>query len=142
MRPVYSEFAIHKDLPAGITVGAPAAGKMEALWTYTVPRNTALKIRPEDILAAYLKDAGAETIASDRVQLTIEDNAGYIKETIFEGTYEQLKTFDDRNKTKKLGLVRYVASDFNVVFYVKATTIVVPASCRFLISCKRRMLVA
>lgn len=122
-----------------VTTGAPAAAKMEALYTYKVPRQTEIKIRPSDVISAYLKDAGAESLVTDTWELWKQDPNGVLNELIASGTYNEIKEFADVNKLKKLRNVFYIPSDFLLVFKVKTATIVVTNSCYYRISCTRRI---
>lgn len=113
------------------------AGLMTDIYTYTVPRHTAILFRPEDTLSAYLKDAGAECLGTDPFELIVRDPNSLTSEVLATGIYTQIKEFQDRNKTRKLGLQKLVKSDFKVVLRVKATTVLVVASNYWALTCLR-----
>jgi len=120
-----------------VTSSTGTAAVMTDIAVYKVPRHTALLIRPEDILAAYLKDAGAECVATDDVELVVRDPNSLSEEKLFEGNYLRIKTFDDRNKTFKFGSSKLIKSDYQLALRAKATTVLVVASCYWLITCLR-----
>lgn len=113
------------------------AGVMSDIFKYTVPRHTALLFRPEDILSAYMKDAGAEAVGTDTFELVVCDSVPLVTEKMATGIYTTIKEFQDRNKTRKLGLNRAVKSEFNVILRFKATTVLVVTTCYFQLSCLR-----
>lgn len=113
------------------------AAVMTDIFVYKVPRHTAILIRPEDIMSLYLKDAGAECLGTDAVQLLVRDPNNLTQETIAGGQYTIFKEFADRNKTKKLGRTRLINSDYQLVIQAKATTVLVVASCYQQITCLR-----
>ena len=110
---------------------------MSDIFTYKVPRHTVIELRPEDILSAYLKDAGAEALATDAFELVVRDPNSLTSEVIASGQYAIIKEFQDSTKTKKLGMARLIKSDFQIVLRVKATTVLVYTSCYFQITCAR-----
>ena len=67
----------------------------------------------------------------------VRDPNGLTQEVVASGQYAIIKEFQDANKTKKLGQSRLIKSDFQIVLRVKATTVLVNASCYFQLTCKR-----
>jgi hypothetical protein len=130
------EFSIDQN-DANVTKSTGTAGVMTSIFAYKVPRHTAILIRPTDILCAYLKDAGAEMLATDGYQLVVKDPNGISQEIIANGIYTQIKEFQDQNKTKKLGKSRLVKSDYVIDLQAKATTVLVVASNYFQMTCLR-----
>lgn len=122
---------------SNVTATTGTAAVMSDIFVYKVPRHTAVLIRPEDVLSLYLKDAGAEMLATDGVQVVVRDPNSISNETIAAGQYTIFKEFQDRNKTKKLGRTRLVKSDFQIAIMAKATTVLVVASNYFQMSCLR-----
>lgn len=120
-----------------ITMATGTAALMTDIATYVVPRHTAIQVRPEDILAAYLKDASAEALVTDTFELVIRDPNSLSSEILAQGGYNRIKTFDDRNKTLKMGLSKLIKSDYQLVLRAKCATVLVVASCYFLITCLR-----
>lgn len=131
-----SEFTIDQN-DSNVTKAAGTAAVMSDIYTYKVPRHTAILIRPEDILSAYLKDATAEALGTDAFELVVRDPNSLTTEIIASGQYTIIKEFQDRNKTKKLGKSKLIKSDFQLVVRAKATTVLVNASCYFQITCLR-----
>jgi hypothetical protein len=119
------------------TLATGTAALMTDIATYKTPRHTAIQLRPEDVLSAYLKDAGAEMAATDVYELVVRDPNQLSTEVISAGIYTTIKEFQDRNKTKKLGLSKLVRSDYFIVLRAKATTVLVVASCYWQITCLR-----
>ena len=130
------EFTIDQN-DSNVTKSNGTAAVMSSIYSYKVPRHTAVQIRPADILSAYLKDAGAECLATDAFQLVVKDPNGISQEIIASGQYQIIKEFQDHNKTKKLGRTRLVKSDYVIDFQVKATTVLVNTSCYFQLTCLR-----
>ncbi len=130
------EFNIDQN-DSNVTKSNGTAAVMTSIFKYKVPRHTAILIRPTDILSAYLKDAGAECLGTDPFQLVIKDPNGISQEIIVSGQYTLVKEFQDSTKTKKLGRGRLVKSDYEIDFQVKATTVLVNASCYYQLSCLR-----
>jgi len=122
---------------SNVTAANGTAAVMSDIYTYKVPRHTAILVRPEDILSAYLKDAGAEAVTTDPWELVVRDPNSLSNEVLASGQYTVIKTFDDRNKTKKLGLSKLIKSDFQIVLRVKATTVLVVTTCYFQLTCMR-----
>lgn len=122
---------------ANVTAANGTAAIMSAIYTYKVPRHTAILVRPEDIISAYFKDAAAEAVATDPYELVCQDPNQLTTEVLSSGIYATIKTFDDRNKTKKLGLAKLLKSDFYLILKVKATTVLVVSTCYFQITCMR-----
>jgi len=130
------EFTLDQN-DANVTKANGTAAVMSDIYTYKVPRHTVVELRPEDILSAYLKDAGAEAVATDPFELVVRDPNGLTSEIIASGQYAIIKEFQDSTKTKKLGASRLVKSDFQIVLRVKATTVLVNTSCYFQLTCAR-----
>jgi hypothetical protein len=122
---------------ANVTKTNGTAAVMSDIYDYKVPRHTVIELRPEDILSAYLKDAGAECLATDAFEMVVRDPNGLTSEIIASGQYALIKEFQDSTKTKKLGQSRLIKSDFHLVLRVKATTVLVNTSCYFQLSCAR-----
>jgi len=120
-----------------VTLSTGTAKLMSDIVVYKVPRHTVIELRPQDIFSAYLKDAGAEMLATDGVQLLLRDPNNLTQEIIFTGLYAVIKEFQDSLKTKKIGLAKLVPSDFQIVIQAQATTILVVANCYWQITCKR-----
>lgn len=130
------EFTLDQN-DANVTKANGTVAVMSDIYTYKVPRHTVVELRPEDILSAYLKDAGAEAVATDPFELVVRDPNGLTSEIIASGQYAIIKEFQDSTKTKKLGASRLVKSDFQIVLRVKATTVLVNTSCYFQLTCAR-----
>lgn len=122
---------------SNVTAANGTAAIMSDIYDYQVPRHTAVLIRPEDILSAYLKDAGAEAVATDAVELVIRDPNGLSTEELFHSQYAVIKEFQDSTKTKKMGSSKLIKSDFHIVLRVKATTVLVVSTCYFALTCLR-----
>lgn len=122
---------------SNVTGTTGTAALMTDIYVYKVPRHTAILIRPEDILSAYFKDAGAEMLATDAWELVVRDPNGLSTEQLASGIYAIIKTFDDRNKTKKLGQSKLIKSDYSIALRAKATTVLVVASNYFQLTCLR-----
>ena len=120
-----------------VTLTTGTAALMTDIVVYKVPRHTAIQIRPEDIFAAYLKDAAAEALVTDTFELVVRDPNSLSTEILAQGGYNRIKTFDDRNKTLKLGLSKLIKSDYQLVFRAKCATVLVVANCYWLITCLR-----
>ncbi len=122
---------------SNVTASTGTAGVMTSIYSYKVPRHTAILIRPTDILCAYFKDAVSEMLGTDAYQLVVKDPNGISTEIIANGIYTQIKEFQDQNKTKKLGKSRLVKSDYVIELQAKATTVLVVASNYFQMTCLR-----
>lgn len=120
-----------------VTAANGTAAIMSDIYTFKVPRHCVVQLRPEDTLAAYLRDAGAEAVATDQWELVLRDPSGYASEVISSGIYTQIKEFQDRNKTKKIGTTKLIGSDWYIVLRVKATTVLVVSTCYFSLTCLR-----
>jgi hypothetical protein len=120
-----------------VTLTTGTAKLMSDIVVYKVPRHTVIQLRPEDILSCYLKDAGAEMLATDGVQLLLRDPNNLTQEIIFTGLYAVIKEFQDSTKTKRIGLAKMVPSDFQIVLQANATTVLVVANCYWQLTCKR-----
>lgn len=124
-------------LDPNITAANGTAAVMSDIYTYKVPRHTAIQVRPEDVLSAYLKDAGAEAVANDPFELIIRDPNGLTSEILALGNYLRMKEFTDRNKILRIGLAKLLKSDYHLVLRVKATTVLVVSTCYFQLTCLR-----
>ena len=120
-----------------VTLATGTAALMTDIATYKVPRHTAILIRPEDILAAYLKDASAEALVTDTFELVVRDPNSLTNEVIAQGGYNRIKEFTDRNKTLKLGTSKLIKSDYQLVLRAKCATVLVVANCYWVITCLR-----
>jgi hypothetical protein len=130
------EFTIDQN-DSNVTKSTGTAAVMTSIFSYKVPRHTAIMIRPSDILSAYFKDAGAETLGTDAFQLIVKDPNGISQEIISSGMYTTIKEFQDSTKTKKLGKSRLVKSDYVIDLQLKATTVTVVASNYYQLTCLR-----
>src|SRR4030042_889890 len=122
---------------SNVTAANGTVAVIADIYSYKVPRHTAILVRPEDVLSAYLKDAGAEAVATDPFELVVRDPNSLSTEVLAQGNYTRIKEFTDRNKTLKLGLSKLLKSDYLLVLRVKATTVLVVASCSFQLTCLR-----
>jgi len=120
-----------------VTLTTGTAGLMSDIVVYRVPRHTVIQLRAEDILSAYLADAGAEMLDTDGVQLLLRDPNNLTQEIIFTGLYIVIKEFANSLATKKIGLAKMVPSDFQIVLQANATTVLVVANCYWQLTCKR-----
>jgi len=120
-----------------ITAANGTVSVMSDIFTYKVPRHTAILFRPEDVISAYFKDAGAEAEGADPWELIIRDPNSLSTEVLAKGQYTVIKEFQDSTKLKKLKLSKLVKSDYYVVLRMKATTVLVVASCLFQLTCLR-----
>jgi hypothetical protein len=120
-----------------VTPTTGTAKIMTDIVVYKVPRHTVIELRPQDIFSAYLKDAGAEMLGTDQVQLLLRDPNNLTQEIIYTGLYEVLKEFQDAQLVKHVGLAKLIPSDFQLVIQAQATTILVVANCYWQITCKR-----
>jgi hypothetical protein len=119
------------------TLSTGTAKTMTDIVVYKVPRHTVVVLRPEDTISLYLKDAGAECLGTDAVQILVRDPNGLSDEIIASGQYTVFKEFTDRNKLKRIGKQKIIKSDFQLVVQAKATTVLVVASCYHAITCLR-----
>jgi hypothetical protein len=111
---------------------------MSDIYVWTVPRNTAILLNPTDILSAYLKDVGAEMIATDQWELVIRNaESGEQVSKISSGIYQMVKEFQDQTKVKRIGGKYLLESDFILAFRANATTVLVNASCYISIGCTK-----
>jgi len=127
------EFEIDQNRPETVKANGTVA-VMSDIFTWTCPQHVVLKLRPTDRVAAYLKDAGAEALATDDVEISIVEPGGYGQNVIFAGQYGRLKEFDDVTKTRKIGRMHIVTPGMVVKFRVKATTVLVVSTCYFSIA--------
>jgi len=133
---VKDEFKIHQG-DGNVTKTNGTAAVMSDVYDYKVPESTLVEIRPNDIFAAYLKDAGAEALATDQFEIVVTD-ANKIRQTIImNGMYMDVKEFADRNKTQKIGASIIAKAGQHIIVRVKATTVLVNASCYFKLTCLR-----
>jgi hypothetical protein len=111
---------------------------MTDIYVWTIPRNVAILINPTDVISAYLKDVGAETLATDSWQLQIRNAAsGEQVNTVTSGIYAHIKEFQDQTKVKRIGGKYLLESDYQLAFMVNATTVLVNASCYISIGCTK-----
>lgn len=130
------EYTIDQNDP-NVTKTAGTVAVMTDIFVFKVPRATVIELRPEDILSAYLKDASAEALATDAFQLVLRDPNRLSTKILASGQYAIIKEFQDQTKVKKLGASRLIKSDFEIALQVKATTVLVNASCYFQLTVKR-----
>jgi len=130
------EMTIDQNDP-NVTLSTGTAKVMTDILVYKVPRHTVIELRPEDILSAYLKDAGSECLATDGVQLVIRDPNNLSQEVLFSGQYALIKEFQDKTKVKNLGASRLIKSDYQIALMAKATTVLVVANCYYQLTCAR-----
>ena len=124
-------------LDPNVTAANGTAAIMSDIYSYKVPRHTAIQIRPEDILASYMKNAGAEAVANDPFELVIQDPNGLTEEVLAQGNYLRLKEFVDRTKVLHMGMSKLIKSDYLLILRFKATTVLVVTTCYFQITCLR-----
>jgi hypothetical protein len=122
---------------ANATLSTGTAALMTDIVVYKVPRHTAIVLRPDDIFSAYLKDAAAEALVTDTFEVIIRDPNSLTSELVASGAYVRIKTFDDRNKTLKLGVSKLIKSDYQLVIRAKCATVLVVANCYWQITCLR-----
>jgi hypothetical protein len=122
---------------ANCTLTTGTAALMSDIVVYKVPRHTAIVLRPDDIFSAYLKDAAAEALVTDTFEVIIRDPNSLTSELVASGAYVRIKTFDDRNKTLKLGVSKLIKSDYQLVIRAKCATVLVVANCYWQITCLR-----
>lgn len=122
---------------ANVTGSAGTAAVMTDIFDYKVPDNTTVLLRANDVIAAYLKDASAEALATDPFEVVIRDPNSITSKVVASGLYMDIKEFTDRNKTRKFGADAVAKSGWHIVVRVKATTVLVNASCYFKITCLR-----
>ena len=119
----------------GITSANGTAAILSDIYTYSVPDRSQIIINPSDAISAYLKNATAEAVGTDRVQLVITDPMGRRTQVIAEGQYTTFKEFQDVTKKKFLGRRVVVPANFIIKLKVSATTVLVVASCYFALDC-------
>jgi len=122
---------------ANVTSATGTAAVMSDIHDYLVPRHTAVLVRPEDILSAYMADAGAEAVATDSFEMVIRDPNELSTELLAQGNYLRMKEFTDKNKTLKMGMSKLIKSDYHLVLRFKATTVLVVANCYYQMTCLR-----
>jgi len=133
---VKDEFKIHQG-DGNVTKANGTAAVMSDIYDYKVPESTLIEIRPNDIFAAYFKDASAEALATDTYEVVVTDANKIRQTTILNGMYMDVKTFDDRNKTQKVGASIIAKAGQHIIIRFKATTVLVNASCYFKFTCLR-----
>ena len=100
-----------------------------------MPDRSQIIINSNDAISAYLKDATAEAIGTDRVQLVVTDPMGRRTQVIAEGQYTTFKEFQDVTKKKFLGRRVVVPANFIIKLKVNATTVLVVSTCYFALDC-------
>ena len=120
---------------SGITSSNGTAAILSDIYSYTVPDGSQIVFNPSDAIAAYLKDATAEAVGTDRVQLVVTDPMDRRTQVIAEGQYTTFKEFQDVTKKKFLGRRVVVPANFIIKLKVNATTVLVVASCYFALDC-------
>ena len=120
---------------SGLTKSAGTAAVLSDIYSYPVPDRSQILIKPSDAIALYLKDAAAECLGTDQVQIVITDPLGRRTRVIAEGQYTIFKSFTDVTLKKFFGQRIVVPADFLIKVKVKATTVLVNASCYFALDC-------
>lgn len=133
---VKDEFKIHQG-DGNVSKANGTAGVMSDIYDYKVPESTLIEIRPNDVFAAYFKDASAEALATDTYEVVVTDANKIRQTTILNGMYMDVKTFDDRNKVQKVGASIIAKAGQHIIVRFKATTVLVNASCYFKFTCLR-----
>lgn len=133
---VKDEFKIHQG-DGNVSKTNGTAGVMSDIYDYKVPESTLIEIRPNDVFAAYFKDASAEALATDTYEVVVTDANKIRQTTILNGMYMDVKTFDDRNKVQKVGASIIAKAGQHIIVRFKATTVLVNASCYFKFTCLR-----
>lgn len=118
------------------------AALMTDIFDYLVPRHTALQFRPEDFLAAFLCTApniekAAATEHYDPYELIVRDPNLLTSEILCQGSYIEIRSFDDKQLKKKLGVSRLVKSDFHIVLRANNITVLTAVDNMLAISCLR-----
>lgn len=139
MSPVKSMEITVDQNDSNITASNGTVDIMSDIYVYKIPRHTALLVRPEDILSAYLDTATGTTELTgiDAFELILRDPNSLSEEVLVSGQYTLIKEFQDRTKTKKFGQSKLMKSDFQLAFRVKASTVLVVAYCYFQITALR-----
>ena len=120
---------------SGLTKSAGTAAVLSDIYSYTVPDRSQIIINPNDAISLYLKDVAAECVGTDQVQISITDPLGRRTRVIAEGQYTIFKEFQDVTKKKFFGQRVVVPADFLIKVKVKATTVLVNASCYLALDC-------
>ena len=120
---------------SGITAANGTAAVLSDIYSYTVPDNSELILTPTDAISLYLKDAGAEAVGTDRVQVVVTDPLGRRTRVIAEGQYTVFKEFQDVTKKKFLGQRVVIPANFILKVKVNATTVLVVSTCYLAIDC-------
>lgn len=120
-----------------VTKSNGTAGVMSDIFDYEVPYGTIIQLRPNDVIAAYFKDASAEMLATDGYEVVVTDPNKIRNEVVASGLYMDIKTFDDRNKVRKFGQTKTVKAGWHIIIRAKATTVLVNASCYFKLTALR-----
>jgi len=122
------EIQIDQNL-SGIVAANGTAGILSNIYTYTVPDRSRITINPTDAISLYLKDAGAEAVGTDQVQIVVTDAWGRNSRVIAEGQYTTFKEFQDVTKKRFAGKTVRIPANFIIIVKVKATTVLVVSSC-------------
>ena len=120
-----------------VTKSNGTAGVMSDIFDYEVPYGTIIQLRPNDVIAAYFKDASAEMLATDAYEVVVTDPNKIRNEVVASGLYKDIKTFDDRNKVRKFGQTKTVKAGWHIIIRAKATTVLVNTSCYFKLTALR-----
>jgi len=121
---------------SGVTKTTGTAAVMTDLAVWAVPRKAKYIFRQGvDTISAYLKDAGAEALGTDAVQLVKRAPAGVgMDQVIWSGSYTQIKEFQDRTKMLTFPTTVELGEDWKLVLQGKITTVTVVASCYYTIT--------
>ena len=120
---------------SGITAANGTAAVLSDIYVYVCPDRSQLVLNPNDFIALYLKDAGAEAAATDRCRVVLTDPLGRRERVIAEGQYTMFKEFTDVTKKKFFGQRVVVPANFRLKIQVVATTVLVVSTCYFNLSC-------
>ena len=120
---------------SGLTKTNGTAAVLSDIYSYTVPDRSQLIINPNDSIGMYLKDASAECVGTDQVQVVVTDPLGRRTRVIAEGQYTVFKEFQDVTKKKFFGQRVIVPANFIIKVKVKATTVLVNSSCYLALDC-------
>jgi len=117
-----------------ITKATGTAAVMTDIYVIQVPPTMLLELKPSDFVGAYFKDAGAECAATDDVEVVKRDAMGYGNTPVAQGLYAAFKEFQDVTKKKLINGSYLLRGGEMLAIRVKATTVLVNASCYFQIT--------
>ena len=105
------------------------AAVLSDIYTYTIPDRCQVILNPTDAISIYLKDAGAEAVGTDQVQVVVTDPLGRRSRVIAEAQYTTFKEFQDVTKKKFVGQRVVIPANYILKVKVKATTVLVVSTC-------------